>query len=174
MLPLSHIGFTTIAAKGAERMLRLDHIDYRAVAIGSVLPDLIDKPIGLLLSGIYTYESRAFGHSLLFALCLGVLTLILRFRSKAGPFLSVFFICVIFHDLLDEMWRQPETLFWPLFGWNFSHESDLAWRRFVQFIGYRHRLLDVLDNISVVILLFFFMRLALAGKITTFFRSGKL
>ena len=30
------------------------------------------------------------------------------------------FLVVLFHLLLDAMWLDPETLWWPLLGWEFT------------------------------------------------------
>lgn len=88
-------------------------VDYRYVILGAMLSDIIDKPLG----NIFLYEAlnngRIIGHSLLFAL---LLTLIGIYRK------NILYIAygVWMHLLLDSMWLNPVTLFWPLLG-NFQH-----------------------------------------------------
>jgi len=43
-------------------------INYLFVALGAILPDLIDKPIGRILLGESVANGRLFGHTLLFVL----------------------------------------------------------------------------------------------------------
>jgi inner membrane protein len=173
MLPLSHIGFTTTAVQLIEKGLRLRQIDYRVLIAASLLPDLIDKPLTKLLAGSYEYESRSFGHSLAFLSCIALLMLAQWGWNRSLGLLPVFF-GVLFHDVLDGMWLHPGIFFWPIEGWRFPKPVDEAWQGFVQMGGYRIKQLDFLDNISVLLLLFFFMRIALTGRILEFIRTGKL
>ena len=173
MLPLSHVGFTTAAVKVLEKGLRFPPIDYRVLIVASLLPDLIDKPLYSLLEGSYVYESRALGHSLVFLGCLGVL-MVIQWFWKRELFLFTVFLGVLFHDILDVMWLHRGIFLWPLEGWQFPKATGEAWLGQLPLFGYNIRLLDFLDNISVLILLFFFMKIAWSGKIAGFLRKGKL
>ncbi len=99
-------------------------IDYRAVILGSLLPDIIDKPIWLLTEGTLFVSGRSYGHSLLFSLLLFIAGLILLRRRKAG--LLTLSLAGFSHLLLDEMWRVPVTLWWPLLG-AFRDDSPDGW-----------------------------------------------
>jgi inner membrane protein len=94
------------------------HLDYRFLLIGSILPDLLDKPIG----GILFYETfqngRIFAHTLCFVICLVLLGVVVYTRWKKPWFLILSFASVI-HLILDRMWLDYHTLLWPLFGWHF-------------------------------------------------------
>jgi len=173
MLPLSHIGFTTAAMKGLEKGLRLHRLDYRVLIFASLVPDLIDKPLGVLLAGSYEYESRAFGHSLAFLVGIGLLMAIQKLWTRNVWLLPVF-LGVLFHDALDVMWLHPGIFFWPMEGWQFPKPVNEAWQGFVQIGGYKIKQLDFLDNISVLFILYFFMRSALGGRLLEFIRTGKL
>jgi inner membrane protein len=60
-------------------------IDYRAVLIGSMLPDIIDKPLGLWVLHDEYGGGRSFFHTLLFALLL-LLAGMIWYRKKRGIF----------------------------------------------------------------------------------------
>lgn len=93
-------------------------IDYRVVLLGSILPDLLDKPIGRIFFEDRFQNSRLFGHSLL--VLVGLLVLImLVFRGDPARRWFVLPIAAIIHLALDGMWNEPVTLFWPLFGSEF-------------------------------------------------------
>jgi hypothetical protein len=51
--------------------IRPKKINYLFIAIGAILPDLIDKPIGRILLGESVANGRLFGHTLLFVLTKG-------------------------------------------------------------------------------------------------------
>ena len=106
MLLFGHIGITLGVAWLIESKLRVK-IDYRQIAIGSLLPDMIDKPVGMILLPIN--NGRIFGHTLLFVLIL----LIIGLKYRKSLFLS---FASFLHLIEDEIWNEPETLFWPLLG----------------------------------------------------------
>lgn len=173
MLPLSHVGFTTAAVRMLETSLRLRQIDYRVVMVSSLLPDLIDKSLFKLLESSYTYESRAFGHSLFFLGFIGILAAMHWLWNKETWLFPVF-IGAFFHDVFDVMWIHPGIFYWPLEGWQFPKPIDEAWVGTIQMGWYKINQRDLFDNISVLILLYFFMKVALGGKIFEFVRKGKL
>src|SRR5712692_11564715 len=85
-------------------------IDYRLVLFGSILPDLIDKPLSLVLS----LEGRLWAHTFLFLFA----TLALSFApSWRGLRLVGFGVST--HLLLDRIWNQPAVVLYPAYGWSF-------------------------------------------------------
>ncbi len=85
------------------------------IAIGAMLPDLIDKPLGhLFLQGSLDY-GRIYAHSLLF---LGVLaiTAAVLWKGRSSLLLAAVALGVGTHLVLDAMWDIPISLFWPLLG----------------------------------------------------------
>lgn len=173
MLPIAHIGFTIAGLKMAEHGLRLKQVDYRVVVVASLLPDIVDKPLANLLIGSYAYESRAFGHSALFLSGIAVLFLFHWLWSRRSWVVPVL-LGTLLHDLFDDMWTQPGVFFWPLLGWQFPKPTEFAWQGLISLGGYKVHLLDFYDNVSVLILLCFFMKIALKGKLREFVRRGRL
>jgi len=104
MLLFAHLGLTLIAA----RLFRW--IDPRFLALGALLPDIIDKPLGLLIYGSMGH-GRIFAHTLLFLAMLIAASLALRDQRAAS--LS---IGVLAHLSLDSIWLSPAILLWPLLG----------------------------------------------------------
>jgi inner membrane protein len=89
-------------------------MDLRLLAIGSMLPDIIDKPLGLFLFG----EGRVFTHSLIVTLLVLLTGVFLYFNYKHTAVLAV--ACgMVSHLILDFMWMSPEIFLWPLYGWSF-------------------------------------------------------
>ena len=91
--------------------------DRRAVLLcmaGAVLPDLIDKPLGLVLPSVIP-GGRTLFHALIIAGIILVCTfLLVRSRSR---WLGAGVACaVLVHQVLDEMWTLPVNWFWPLLG----------------------------------------------------------
>jgi hypothetical protein len=96
-------------------------IDYRLIAIGALLPLIVDIPFGY----------RAYGHTLLFAVVLLVLTMIgtigrprlLRRRLLCIP-IGVFCGLVLSGAFLND-----DLFWWPFLGTSFPHDGLLppAW-----------------------------------------------
>ena len=141
MLLFGHVGITLGLALGwdkgfsrrvpflhAEKSQKLatitSEIDYRLILLGSMLPDIIDKPVGVyLFSGTFD-NGRIFCHTLLSLLILLSIGLY-RFHRYAGTGMLGFSFGWGMHLILDEIWNTPRTMLWPVLGGSFP-EKDLG------------------------------------------------
>ena len=118
---------------------RLSWLDYRLVIAGSLVPDFIDKPLGLFVApDLVNGGGRTVAHGVVFAALLIGLSA-LAFRHGRLPGLLSLAGASTWHLPLDQMWRQPAIMLWPFLGWSFpagtvdaaewssSHFSDLLW-----------------------------------------------
>jgi hypothetical protein len=91
--------------------------DRRAIPVciaGSILPDIIDKSLGLLFPSVLS-SGRTVFHSI--GLVVITLILILIFIRTDLRLLGVGFACALFlHQVFDEMWSLPANWFYPLLG----------------------------------------------------------
>ena len=96
-----------------------NRFDIRFLLIGSILPDIIDKPIGVYLFWEIFSNGRIFSHTLLFLVLITVAAIFIkRYSGKTwGLALS---IGTLFHLVLDQMWQMPKTLLWPILGLGFE------------------------------------------------------
>jgi len=116
MIFFGHIGITTAIMKKYEKDKKI-RIDYRYVIIGSILPDLIDKPIELLANYKFPQSGgRMYGHTLLFTVIILAIGMIYNFKYKNVFILG---LCSLIHIvLLDGMWLDPKVFLFPAFGFN--------------------------------------------------------
>lgn len=146
MNPIGHVGVTLGLAFAANRLIgrrsglsahvsdkawpegaaarhgsRHPHLKYWHVAVGSMLPDLVDKPLALFV--LDNFGTRTYGHTLAFslALCLLGFAVLLRTRQTYGLALAG---ASLIHLVLDAMWTLPQVLYWPLLGWTFPRVPD--------------------------------------------------
>jgi len=119
----------TPAAKRAGR-LRLsvlpEHVDLRILLAGSLLPDIIDKPLGIYILGNTFSNGRIVSHTLLFlaVLALAGWFVYRRWRRTWGLVLA---FGTLTHLVFDSMWNRPQTLFWPFMGATFPREDSAEW-----------------------------------------------
>ena len=113
---LWHVAGTVAIARYAFRDERMD---LRFLMLGAVLPDLIDTPIGLLFFGRFG-GVRLAAHSLLAASILMASIVLATRRGRPRKKWMGLAIGMLIHMFLDAMWASPETLWWPLFGFEFS------------------------------------------------------
>jgi len=146
-------------------------IDYRLVLVGSMLPDIIDKPAGIYLFGDIFSNGRIFGHSLLFFLII-LLAGLYRYLRSARSGILVLSLCSGFHLILDQMWLEPRTLFWPLYG--------LAFPRY-DMTGWLANLIETLKTepavywpeiVGMLILILFMLELLRSRSLLSFLRNG--
>src|SRR5205823_389536 len=118
MLVFGHIGLTL----GIARALSRD-IDARWVAVASLLPDLIDKPLEYVIAPAFTHGyTRTVGHSLLVLLVGMVLVAFpLRRTIRGARVVALILPC---HWLFDRMWAPAAraSLLWP---WSSHHGAPV-------------------------------------------------
>lgn len=173
MIFFGHVGLTGLTTKIAEKSIGKMKIDYRVVLIGSILPDLIDKPIGRLLFAKTFNTGRVFAHTLLFIFILFGIGLYRWHRYRKIGWLVLTESCVL-HDVFDSMWGIPETFYWPLFGIGFYAKAERSW------IGSDlTRLMTdptyyVPEIVGFVITLYFIRQLVVHHRVKSFIRNGIL
>ena len=96
--------------------------DYRLVALGSMLPDILDRTVhNRLFPHVYQGNEHIFGHTLALNLLLLILGILPARRGDAN--LLSFAVASLSHVLVDPVIRAPRTLLWPLLGLRFHHTS---------------------------------------------------
>jgi len=120
MIFFGHTGITAAIINKFEKSAGRDKkfsIDYRYVLIGSVLPDIIDKPLEMIVNHAFPPHGRMYAHTLLFAAILMIIGMIYNFKYKN---VFIFGVCSFIHVLIDGMWMDPKVFLFPLFGFNLS------------------------------------------------------
>lgn len=123
MLILGHIGITLGIFYFLNRLSSKNsfwvHVPW--IAIGALLPDFIDKPLGRIILAETIGSGRIFAHTLLFGILLGLAGYYLYSQGK--PELLIIAGASFCHLLEDQIWNTPEVFFWPLFGWGFPKDT---------------------------------------------------
>ncbi len=118
------------AVSGATHLTFFDrlahYVDMRLIFVGSMLPDIIDKPLGHLIFKDQLSNGRLMCHSLLFFILLSLSGIFLWRKSNKRWLMAVSF-GVILHLVLDQMWLNPGTLFWPALGFPFEKIDIENW-----------------------------------------------
>jgi len=138
-----------------------------------MLPDIIDKPIGLYIFRETFSNGRIFSHTLLFLVLVTVVGLMLkRYSGKTwGLALS---IGTILHLILDQMWQTPETLFWPIFGVAFEKIETTDWVGNIFYALLTKPSVYVPEIIGLIVLGWFGWELLHRGDIIRFVKQGRV
>lgn len=114
MLIFGHVGITTgvvrIYEKAAKRKSGVNNnlIDYRIVMAGSLLPDIIDKPLVQIIYGLNDHEGHFIAHSFVFSALIIILGLIMPyFKGNKNVFLLG--MCSLMHQLFDKLVISPNV-----------------------------------------------------------------
>ena len=149
-------------------------IDIRSLLVGSLLPDIIDKPVGQLWLRGTLNNGRIFCHTLLFLIIITLIGVYL-YRARHRNWLMVLSGGVFTHLIFDEMWLTPKTLFWPLYGLAFERLEDLTyWLSGVWYRLMTEPAVYIPEIIGVVILVWFTVVLVKRRKLYSFLTSGQV
>jgi hypothetical protein len=102
------------------------YVDLRILFIGSLLPDIIDKPLGIYILGDAFSNGRIFSHTLVFFLAISLAGGLVYWKF-CNTWLTVLAFGTLTHLILDSQWKRPQTLFWPFLGFGFPRYDSTDW-----------------------------------------------
>jgi hypothetical protein len=104
LLVLGHVATATLVCRALDRK-----VDLRWVVFFTLLADLVDKPLGLVVFRESINNGRVWFHSIAVNL---LVTLLLVLARKPG----VYALALWLHQICDRMWTRPWVALWPLTG----------------------------------------------------------
>ena len=185
MLILGHAGITlgaaTLAAgvasyrqPGESWFAKLSHyIDIRFLLVGSLLPDIIDKPVGQYFFRETFNNGRIFSHTILFLVVVSAIGYYVFKRHRNVWMLSLA-AGTLMHLVLDEMWNTPATLFWPFMGVSFPAVELTGWAASILEALFSEPFLYITEAVGLVILVWFAAVIIRKGDVGVFLRYGKI
>ncbi len=182
MLLFAHPGITlgvaTIAADVVNRkpswFVSLSrYLDIRWLLVGSLLPDIIDKPVGQYIFRDTFNNGRIFSHTLLFLIVIAVIGFYLLKKYRWVWMLSLA-AGTFMHLILDEMWQTPQTLFWPLLGFSFPFVELEGWASNIWKLIFSDPRYYVPEIVGLIILLILCWQLIRRKKVLAFIKYGKV
>ena len=148
-------------------------MDYRLIIVGALLPDIIDKPLGMFLFPGFFNSNRIFCHTLLFLVILSSVAVYL-FKRRGQTWLIALSFGTFMHLILDGMWLAPRTLLWPAYGWAFERTDVSHWLQNIPYVLRTDPAEYLPELVGAIILLGFFVQLARKGKLLLFIKKGTI
>lgn len=147
-------------------------LDYRIILLGSMLPDLIDKPVGTLFFRDTFSNGRIISHTLLFLI---LITLAGRYlyRSRGMNWLLALSLGTLAHLIFDQMWRAPRTLLWPIYGFAFDRMDLTDWIPNILRALMTDPEVYIPELVGIAILVYFALLLVRKRQLLYFFRRGQ-
>lgn len=154
------------------------HIDIRVLLVGSLLPDIIDKPLGRLFFRDMFSNGRIICHTLFFLIILSLAGIYL-YRRKRKNWLLVLSFGTFTHLIFDQMWLSPHTLFWPLYGWSFPKHANIGFACwlggiFTSLLTQPNSYVYITEIIGGVVLGFFLWHIMKEKTLLNFITKGKV
>ncbi len=149
-----------------------DAIDYRLVAAGALLADVVDKPLGVYLLRSKLGSGHIYGHTLAFSLSLVLPGLLLARRGRHR--LLSLALGSLTHILVDPIIRSPRIFFWPLGGFRFPRERVEGWGRRMLRRCYSDPRVVLSEGTAAMALLGLAGHLWRRRRLGRFLRSGRL
>jgi inner membrane protein len=160
MLVLGHVATATVACRATNR-----ETDLRWVVFYTLLADIIDKPLGLIVFRESINNGRVWFHSLAVNLALSVAILAWQ-RS------TVLVLALWLHQLCDRMWTRPWVALWPLTG-AFGYR-DLPLSDWVYSVFSPYNVVSELIGLVVLGAIAWRYELFRAERFRSFLRTGRL
>ena len=151
---------------------KIKSIDYRFVLLGSLLPDIIDKPMWLFTSSHFDWAGRGYAHTFLFNFLLLAIGLILVVRWNK-TWLVTIALCSFIHLIFDQMWLTPTTLWWPLMG-SIPREATVGWVSALTHGLKTNPYVYVSETMGFIITLYLSLRLVIQKREANFLKTGNL
>ncbi|RJQ29636.1 MAG: metal-dependent hydrolase [Peptococcaceae bacterium] len=180
MLLFGHLGLTlvftgvfekTMVCRGAKKVF--ERLDYRLVLIGSILPDIIDKPLGGIILKESLGNGRIYAHTLFFLLFLFALSAFFQRKFEQPAFFGLAGGSLA-HHVFDGMWFDPETYLWPAYGWGFPKGDPEGWLSHWLESLLTDPWVYVPEIIGGMALLYFFIDLICRRRVNEFIRNGRV
>lgn len=170
MLPLGHIAAacgTAWLVRNAGRSdgpgsgLLMGRIDYRAVAFGALLPDLVDKPLIWFILRDSGLGGHHVGHSLLFSLLLLAVGLAVAARGDNRALLIAF--GAITHITYDSVTHVPWSILYPFVELEVPHNDILLLGTNI-----------AADMVALLALVFLLKKPRMRERASMFIREGRI
>ena len=158
---------TSILSRLAER------IDLRLLFVGSLLPDIVDKPVGQFFFRDVFSNGRVLSHTLLFLIIVTLAGLWFH-RRYAKNWLLVLAFGILTHLICDQMWRSPRTLLWPIYGFSFDRMDLTHWVSNLLYALQTNAQVYVPELVGLVILVWFAAELVRRGRVISFIKTGRV
>jgi hypothetical protein len=161
--------------KKGTRESFLKKIDFRIFVISAMFPDIVDKLVGMLILGEEVSNGRIFTHSIVILTILSVSAFNYSKIKLTGLFLPLLYIIPAYlHLLLDRLWEEPNTFYWPLLGTGFP-KIGAEFGDFFNIL-FSNPYVYLGEIIGTIILIIIIMKFRLYQRIhlVKFIKSGKL
>lgn len=174
MFIIGHIGLTIglmiIGLIIFNKTNLISKIDFRLVVLFAILPDIIDKTIGHIVFYGQLNNGRLFSHTLVF-LIIFILIFSLVIRSRWW----VYSFPIITHQVFDHLWTDPETWFWPYYGWGFNaFDIDIWAHWFEALVSDPYIYISEILGIIVLVIIIMNFKLYNKTKLTQILKTGKI
>ncbi|MCL0057975.1 metal-dependent hydrolase [Dehalococcoidales bacterium] len=150
-----------------------NRIDIRLLLLGSLLPDIIDKPIGQFLFIDTFSNGRIFCHTLLFLILITLAGYYL-YQNRGKLWLLILSLGTFMHLIQDQMWLEPRTLLWPLYGFAFERIDLTYWMQNILYALRTEPDVYLPELVGAGILIWFVFMLGHRRKVYAFIRNGQV
>jgi len=166
--------FKKAPASGRASLLTFfQRIDVRLLLIGSLLPDIVDKPLGTYFLRDSLSSGKIFCHTLVFLLVI-TLTGLYLYRGHGKIWLLTLSFGTFTHLICDQMWGNLHTLLWPAYGFAFKRDEISHWIQNILYGLHSDPRIYVPELIGMLILIWFALTLMHRRKFQALLRNGQV
>jgi len=152
----------------------IETMDFRVILIGAMIPDIVDKILGMVIFKEEIANGRILTHS---AIILVFFTLsvvnIAQIKIKFSH-LKYFVLPPFIHLLLDRLWEDPHTLLWPILGSSYSRLNIEIGDYFPILISNPYIYISEIIGAAIIAFLFVKSKLYIKANFRAYLKKGTL
>ncbi|UCF07181.1 MAG: metal-dependent hydrolase [Thermoplasmata archaeon] len=169
------VALSSLKKNSGHYGLLVKELDFRLVVITAMLPDIIDKIVGMVILKEEIANGRIYSHTILgFTIISICLFIAVKLRTDKTVKTALYILPLWIHLVLDRMWENLHTLFWPSRGFSFPKLDIEFSDYFPMLVSEPYIFLGEILGIVVILFLFIKHRLLNPKRFVSFIRSGIL
>jgi hypothetical protein len=152
----------------------IEQLDFRVILIGSMIPDIVDKLLGMVIFKEEIANGRILTHSVIILGILSISIVNLAQIKVKFSHLKFYILPPFLHLFLDQLWEHPRTLFWPLLGSDYTKLDIEFGDYFTILLSEPFVYITETIGAAVIITLFIRHKLYLKANFRAYLKKGTL
>jgi hypothetical protein len=149
-------------------------LDFRIIIFAAILPDIVDKVVGMMILKEEISNGRLFTHSIIITGIIGICVLNLAQIKIPRIKTLIYILPVYIHLILDRLWENPSTFLWPLLGFGYERLDIEFGDYFTILVSNPYVFIGEIIGAAILVIIFFRVQLYKRDNLKEAIQTGSL